>query len=235
MLAAGTMLLIIIVSFQIYKMISYSQLNEMEYEISGFKKGETKYALLYPGNFIDPLDWNNPRITDIKGSNLDPTNQFSIVNQGIVSQQAPPRTINIPIIGLSSNIKTLSIQNYGDAKGWETPKNVVGHIPTTANPGEQGIGYLFGHLNSPIKGEGSVFRNLTKIPDVLRQGKEVYVYVEDESEKTYLYKVNKTRVIPQEEFKIQESTRSLIELVACVPSYIYDHRLIVTAELVGVN
>jgi len=205
----------------------------MEYETQGLEIESTTHEALYPGNLIDPLDWDNPRITDIREKRVDPTKQFRYENSETTTQAEPPRSIEIPAIELSSEIKSLTIQNYGNARGWETPRNVVGHIPTTANPGQEGIAYLFGHLNSPIRGEGSVFRNLTKIPDILRQGKDVYVYVKDEGEKTYLYQVNKTRVIPQEEFKIEDSNSALIELVACVPSYIYDHRLIVTAKLVG--
>ena len=226
-------MLITALSFQAYKMVSHAQLSQMEYEAQGLEKESTTHEALYPGNLIDPLDWDNPRITDIREKRVDPTKQFRYENSETTTQAEPPRSIEIPAIELSSEIKSLTIQNYGNARGWETPRNVVGHIPTTANPGQEGIAYLFGHLNSPIRGEGSVFRNLTKIPDILRQGKDVYVYVTDEGEKTYLYQVNKTRVIPQEEFKIEDSNRALIELVACVPSYIYDHRLIVTAELIG--
>ncbi len=227
------MLLITTLSFQAYKMVSHAQLDKMEYEAYGLEKEDTKHEVLYPGNLVDPLDWDNPRITDINERKTDPTEQFGYENSKVTTQPAPPRSIEIPAIELFSEVKSLTIQNYGKARGWETPKNVVGHIPTTANPGQEGIAYLFGHLNSPIRGEGSVFRNLTEIPSILRQGKDVYVYVEDEGGKTYLYRVNKTRVIPQEEFEIKDSDSSLIELVACVPSYIYDHRLIVTAELVG--
>ena len=226
-------MLITALSFQAYKMVSHAQLSKMEYETQGLEKESTTHEALYPGTLIAPLDWDNPRITDIREKRVDPTKQFRYENSETTTQAEPPRSIEIPAIELSSEIKSLTIQNYGNARGWETPRNVVGHIPTTANPGQEGIAYLFGHLNSPIRGEGSVFRNLTKIPDILRQGKDVYVYVKDEGEKTYLYQVNKTRVIPQEEFKIEDSNSALIELVACVPSYIYDHRLIVTAKLVG--
>ena len=232
-LCTGVILLIAALSFQAYKIFSHPQLSKMEYEAYGLEKEYTKHETLYPGNLVDPLDWDNPRITDIREKRVDPIEQFGSGNSEVAIQPTPPRSIEIPEIELSSEIKSLTIQNYGTARGWETPKNVVGHIPTTANPGQEGIAYLFGHLNSPIRGEGSVFRNLTRIPDILRQGKDVYVYVEDENNRTYLYQVNKTRVIPQEEFKIEDSNRALIELVACVPSYIYDHRLIVTAELIG--
>jgi len=232
-LATGVILLVTAVSFQAYKMVAHAQLNKMEYKASGLEIDDTKHEALYPGDLIDPLDWDNPRITDIREKGVDPVEQFWYGKNEGITQAGPPRSIEIPTIGLSSEVKSLTIQNYGNARGWETPKNVVGHIPTTANPGQEGIAYLFGHLNSPVRGQGSVFRDLTKIPHILRQGKEVYVYVKDEDGKTYLYRVNKTTVIPQEEFKIKDSKSSLIELVACVPAYIYDHRLIVTAELVG--
>ena len=111
----------------------------------------------------------------------------------------------------------------------------VVHIPNTPNPGEAGTAYLFGHLQSPIRGEGSIFRNLIKIPDMLRNGEDVYVVIQNEEDREFLYLVSQTRSIPQEEFTLQSSSDATITLVACVPAYIYDHRLLVIAKLVGVK
>ena len=111
----------------------------------------------------------------------------------------------------------------------------MGHIPTTPNPGEAGTGYLFGHLQSPIRGEGSIFHNLAQVPDLLRKGEDIYVVLYNEKDTAYLYQVSKTTKIAQEDFTLQQSSLSTITMVACVPAYIYDHRLLVIANLIGVK
>jgi LPXTG-site transpeptidase (sortase) family protein len=109
---------------------------------------------------------------------------------------------------------------------------VVGHIPETANPGEKGSGWYFGHLESPIRGEGSVFYDLPKIPSLLRQGEKVYIIVEN-GEDSFLYQVTETKVVPEDQLKLYDLKEPTVILVTCVPRLIYDHRLVVTAKLVG--
>lgn len=142
--------------------------------------------------------------------------------------------IRIPAIGVDAEVKELEVVEVGDSRAWETPAFVVGHIPTTPFPGQPGSGWYFGHLESPIRNEGNVFFRLPEIPDLLRRGEPVFVVLETASRR-FLYRVYRTRVVPQEELVVRsEGTLSEIQLVACVPRFIYDHRLIVTARLVGV-
>jgi LPXTG-site transpeptidase (sortase) family protein len=143
-------------------------------------------------------------------------------------------SIQIPAIGVDSALQELKIVNLGDSKSWETPKNVVGHIPTTATPGREGQGWYFGHLESPIAGEGSVFSRLPKIPDLLRKGEDVFVVLEG-ADRKYLYQVYKTEVVPAEELRITDSGAAEITLVTCYPRLTYSHRLMVTAKLIGVQ
>jgi len=238
LIAAGMFLAGLVVTYGGFKLYSWYQLGDLQY---GTNLGENKmdiYSSLHPGDLVSPIYWDNPRWTDGINPSEGISNQFLTITDSTfipLNTLAPPKKIWIPAVSLDSQIKALSILNYGDARGWETPKDIVGHIPTTANPGESGKVYLFGHLQSPIKGEGSIFRNLTRIPDLLRKGEDVHVYLENSNQKTYVYKVNKTQVIPQEEFTIEETETPTVTLVACVPAYFYDHRLIVSAELVGVK
>ena len=95
--------------------------------------------------------------------------------------------------------------------------------------------FLFGHLQSPVRGEGSVFRNLARVPDLLRKGEKVYVVLRNEEDREFLYRVTQTSVVHQEDFAVTESPDAIITMVACVPAYVYDHRLMVTAKLVGVR
>ena len=127
----------------------------------------------------------------------------------------------------------MQILDLGDSLEYETPKNVVGHIPETANAGEDGTAWFFGHLESPIQGEGNVFARLPELPDLLRRGK-VYATVENE-EATYLYELTASRVMHEDELVVFDAGEAGISLVTCVPRFLYDHRLVVTGELVGLK
>ena len=86
----------------------------------------------------------------------------------------------------------------------------------------------------PIRGEGNVFRKLPQIPEHLRNGDPVYVALED-GEGEYLYQVTGTRVVHQDDLELYDSDYAAVTLVTCVPKRYYDHRLLVTARLVGVK
>ena len=138
----------------------------------------------------------------------------------------------LPDIGIDSSVTELAIRDMGDSRGYETPVNTVGHIPQVANPGEAGSSWFFAHLESPLVGEGSVFYNLTRIPDMLGSGQDVFV-IADTSSRQYLYRINSTEVLHQDEIRLFNTGWASIHLVSCVPSLVYDHRLVVTGELVG--
>ena len=140
----------------------------------------------------------------------------------------------LPDVGIDSGVTELAIRDLGDSRGYETPVNTVGHIPEVANPGEAGSSWFFAHLESPLVGEGSVFYNLTRIPDMLGSGQDVFV-IADTGSQQYLYRVNSTEVLPQDEMRLFNTGWASIHLVSCVPSLVYDHRLVVTGELVGVK
>ena len=140
----------------------------------------------------------------------------------------------LPEIGIASSVTKLAIQDLGDSRGYETPVNTVGHIPEVANPGEAGSSWFFAHLESPIVGEGSVFYNLTRIPGMLGSGQEVFV-IADTGSRQYLYRITSTEVLHQDEMRLFNTGWASIHLVSCVPRLVYDHRLVVTGELVGVK
>ena len=140
----------------------------------------------------------------------------------------------LPEIGVDSGVTELAIQDLGDSRAYETPVNTIGHIPQVANPGEAGSAWFFAHLESPIVGEGSVFYNLTRIPDMLAKGENVFV-IADTGSRQYLYRLITTEVLRQDEIRLYNSGWASIHLVSCVPRLVYDHRLVVTGELVGVK
>ena len=126
----------------------------------------------------------------------------------------------------------LAILDLGDRRRYETPNQVVGHIPGTANPGEQGNGWFFGHLESPVAGEGNVFKRLPDIARMLTNGDNVYVSVTNDGG-VYLYQVVESRVVHHTELWLYDSADATITLVTCSNRPYYDYRQVVTATLVG--
>ena len=55
----------------------------------------------------------------------------------------------------------------------------------------------------------------------------------NERERDFLYRITGTSVIHEDEFRLEKSQSSEIVLVACVPKYVYDHRFMVHATLIG--
>jgi LPXTG-site transpeptidase (sortase) family protein len=202
---------------------------------------ETRFAQAYPGLVIQPKYWSDPIWAE--GTSAVAVDEFRNGFQRIqqsdlaaVGTLEPVTRIEIPSIGLDAAIKELELLNLGNAYAWETPKNVVGHVPSTAHVGEAGRGYLFGHLESPLQGEGNIFRRLPEIPQFLKNGEEVYIKLSQGDGATYLYKVVSTEVVDKEDFLILPSgSKGIVSLVACVPKLVYSHRLIVNAEPVGIQ
>ena len=205
-------------------------------EASGFTA--YLYAPIYPGYQMHPKYWSEPLWAGTDPySHVEPAlpPEYTPVSSDIVAprkQTAQARRISIPIIDLDAKVNELRILNLGDSRSYETPKNVVGHIPQTANPGEEGNGWFFGHLESPIRGEGSIFRRLPRIAELLPDGDPVYITIES-ADGEFLYQVTETYVVHEDDLQLSSSDDPSITLVTCVPRLVYDHRLVVTAELVG--
>ena len=192
---------------------------------------------MFPGEALHPVFWAKPMEAEAGYAPVNPSvPEFVAVppGQGTARHSLPvPVRITIPAIDLDSEVISLRILDLGNSLEYETPKNVVGHIPETANAGEDGTAWFFGHLESPIAGEGNVFARLTEIPDLLRDG-PVYATIEN-GDSTFLYKLTSSRVVPEESLIVYDQGAPSISLVTCVPRFLYDHRLVVTGELEGVK
>ena len=136
-------------------------------------------------------------------------------------------------IGLRAEVKELEVIEEGDSRAWETPKHVVGHIPTTSKPGASGQGWYFGHLESPISGEGNIFHRLPELASRFKEGEHFNIKL-DAGTKRFVYQVYRTNVIHASEFAVSDSGLNDITLVACWPQYEYSERVLVTAALVDV-
>ena len=191
---------------------------------------------LYPGESLLANFWSNPLSYEsasyrekvlLQGfTPLDATLGLPLDGGSVATR------IIIPSIEVDSAITELAVVDMGSSRAYETPSHTVGHIPETANSGEAGSAWFFGHTESPILGEGSVFFNLSKLPGKLSRGEDVFV-VTDDGQQQYLYRITSSRVVHQRDMRLYDTGQATIHLVSCVPRLVYDHRLIVTGELVG--
>ena len=204
---------------------------------SGARSGPPPQAqLLYPGALVPARQWGDLRGTLDLGQD-DLLAGFTPVEPGDTvaggGSQRSTRLL-IPAVDIEATVEELEILDLGDSRQYETPKFTVGHIPVTSDPGGQGNGWYFGHLESPLQGEGNVFSRLPKIPDLLRDGEDVYVVVESVG-RQYLYQVTDTDWVHQDDLTLYRSDDAQVTLVTCFPRLKYDLRLLVTAKLVGVK
>ena len=199
------------------------------------------YNAIYPGHATHPKYWDNPLAAGADeyayGVALRNDGFLSVSSwDGLPRGALPDATrILIPSIDVDSAIEPLAIVDLGDSRQYETPKHVVGRIPGTATPGEIGNAWLFGHLESPIMGEGNVFQRLPDIPRILKDGDPVYVSLLNDEGDEFLYQVTETEVVYKDDLELYQTEDSTVTLVACVPRLIYDHRILVTGKLVGIR
>ena len=161
-------------------------------------------------------------------------NLFSPISDFSLSSTDKPQNLFIPIIDLSANIKPLNIITLNESLSWETPNRIVGHIPITSTPGEFNQGWYFGHYETLLTNEGNIFNDLPEIVDLLKSNRQVFVMINSDNHQ-FLYQVYKTEVVHQDFLELTNSQVAEITLVTCVPKYKYDHRLLVTASLIGIR
>ena len=199
------------------------------------------YAPLYPAYQLHPKYWSQPTWAGTDSySHGDPglPRGYAAISASdagaLQANTALAQRIRIPAIGVDSAVTELRVVDPGDSRAYETPDNVVGHIPRTANPGGPGNGWYFGHLESPIRGEGNVFHRLPEIAELLKQGDPVYVTVESAAGE-FLYQAISSQVLHPQDLSLYGTEDASITLVSCVPRLVYDRRLLVTAKLIGVK
>ena len=189
---------------------------------------------LYPGALLPARQWADPRGT--LSLELPALEGFTPVSEAgrpsIVGSIGRAKRITIPALDITAEIEELEINDLGNSSAYETPDHTVGHVPNSPNPGSHGNGWYFGHLESPLLGEGNVFSRLPRVPDLLRDGEDIHVILESDG-REYLYLVSETDLIHQDDMSLYQAGEARVTLVTCFPRLRYDQRLLVTAELIG--
>ena len=182
---------------------------------------------------IHPKDWASPIWAESDVFIPYQTKGF-LNEQNSELLTGPALYMRIPIIKVDSTIENLSIVEKNGRKSYETPKNVVGRIATDEKFKKSVPGWFFGHLESPIKGEGNVFHNLPEVAKHLRNGDPVYVHITNE-EREFIYQANKSQVVHKSELQLYDLGVDFIMLVTCANRPYYDHRQLVTAHLIDIR
>jgi sortase (surface protein transpeptidase) len=197
--------------------------------------GDLTLASFYPGTEVAPQFWANPFwAKDVDDASITagflPLSEVTLPDSGL----GPATLVRIPIIGLEVGTIELTSLPFGDGQKYAAASFELGIIPGQPTPGEIGNTWLFGHLESPIRGEGSVFRDLPKVHDFLRQGQAVYVII-DSDDGSFLYQATEFRIMHRDDVRLWGSTGRIATLVSSWPRFKYDERVVVTTELVGVK
>ena len=150
-----------------------------------------------------------------------------------IGQRPRAHRMIIPAIDLDSDVVELGTRWDGPNLQWETADHAVGHHLGTPNPAELGNAVFSGHINSPFRGEGSIFARLPEVAALLREGRTIDIILESEGGR-YLYRATSTDVVLPEAVEVFSPDRTPgLTLVTCVPATHYTHRFLVNAVLVG--
>lgn len=145
-----------------------------------------------------------------------------------------PTRVAIPAIGLDAPVVEVAIAWDGDQRAWQRAKDSVGHHAGTANPGELGNMVLSGHISSPVRGEGSIFKHLPEVAGLMELGEAVDVHVSTEG-LTYIYRLVESVVVEPDDLSVFSPTEEpSITLITCVPDFVYSHRLVIRGLLIKV-
>ena len=196
------------------------------------------FASIYPGGNMNPRYWSEPHWA----GNLPfggPTipDDFLPVDSTAAEFAAlngePGLRMRIPAIDLDATVSELELLDLGDSRAWSTPDKVVGHIPTTAKPGESANGWYFGHLSNFLSNEGDIFRRLPEIAAMIKND-PVDIFITT-SNAEYMYRVTQSELLHRDDLSLTETSDAQISLVTCWPFRVYDHRVLVSAVLVAVK
>lgn len=128
------------------------------------------------------------------------------------------RHIVIPKLALDTPVLNEANNTYATAGAW--------HRARTSTPGHGSNTVIVGHRFTYANPSG-VFYHLDK----LATGDEILLMWDN---KSYIYKVTGSRVVPATETSVEDPTESeLLTLYTCTPLWSAKDRLVITAERIG--
>jgi len=130
----------------------------------------------------------------------------------------------IPSIGVDSPVVQLGTHWEKGQLVWDTASHAVGWYGSTALPGLGSNIVMSGHISSPLRGEGSVFRRLPEmqIGDVI---------ILETAAGPHRYRTAARDIVAPTAVAIMAPTPTeTLTLITCYPDLIYSHRLVVRAE-----
>ena len=196
------------------------------------------FASIYPGGNMNPRYWSDPHWAGNMpfGGPTIPEGFLPVDASAMkyeLEGEGQGLRMRIPAIDLDAIVSELELRDLGDARQWSTPDKVVGHIPTTADPGESAHGWYFGHLSNFISNEGDIFRRLPEIAGMIKNDPvDIFVTTADTE---YMYRVTESRQLHRNDLHLTETNSAQITLVTCWPFRVYDHRILVSAVLIAVK
>lgn len=121
--------------------------------------------------------------------------------------------IQIPAIGVDAPVV------HGD--GWDQLKKGVGQQYGTPNPGQDG--------NIVLSAHNDVFGEIFRYLDQLKEGDEIIIF---NSQRTYTYIIQHTRIVEPTFVEVLAPTRDpVITLISCYPYLVDNKRIVVVASL----
>tara|TARA_Y100000994_G_scaffold129241_1_gene105945 strand:+ start:854 stop:1651 length:798 start_codon:yes stop_codon:yes gene_type:complete len=188
-------------------------------------------------NVYHPKSWASSRWLRLNYEleNIQSHEKFSseiLSNLSIGTLSGTPTKITIPYIEVDSKVENLKVVSINGVESFDSPKNIIGRIPNEFIGSNNATGWYFGHLESPVKGEGNVFRELPKISDAIITGDPVYIHLISNNYHL-VYEAFSSEEIHEDDLKIFNPGMKFIKLVTCSNRPFYDYRQIITAILVG--
>ncbi|MFH1485788.1 MAG: sortase [Chloroflexota bacterium] len=228
----GVALLLAVAAYYVYAAVAESQLSQLSKSAAAPLNRRTATVAATPTATptVPSAATPFPSATPVATSTVIPTSTPTLTptpSPTPTPLPLPPKRIVIPSIGVAAKVVPVGLKWEEGKLVWGTASHAVAHHEGSANPGEPSNIVMSGHISSPLKKEGNVFRRLPEI----ELGAEVVLYTDT---KLFRYKVVETRVIKPEETEVMEPTPyPVLTLITCVPDWVYTHRLIVIAESVG--
>jgi LPXTG-site transpeptidase (sortase) family protein len=142
-----------------------------------------------------------------------------------------PVRMRIPSIGLADAkvVEVGTVMEDGELV-WGTPDRAVGHYMGTAAPGQTGNMALGGHISSPVRHEGNIFRSLPNLSNQIGSR----VSIQNRDGVWHHYEITGTDVVlPSDTWVLDAGSTPITTLITCVPDGVYTHRFVAVGKYIG--